>query len=198
MGLELDFIEGQTPIDEDEKVGLKIRAISTRSDLDEFEQKNIEKAIEWTLRKKFSIDEILTEEFILTVHKQMFSVVWNWAGQIRTTNKNIGVDNFQILVELKKLLDDCQYWIHHETFDPDEIAVRFKHKLVKIHLFPNGNGRHSRLCADILISHGFNRPVFSWGTINLAKKGGTRKRYLEAIHQADDEVYGPLIEFARS
>lgn len=198
MGLELEYTEGQTPIDEEEKEGLKIKTISTRYELDEFEQKNIEMAIEWTIRKKFTINEILTEEFTLEVHKQMFGSVWNWAGKMRKTNKNIGVDKSQISVELKNLLDDCQYWMDHRIFSPDDIAIRFKHRLVKTHIFPNGNGRHSRLCADILVSHGFNRPVFSWGTSNLAKKGESRKAYLNAIYQADQGIYGPLIEFARS
>ncbi|MEI8004564.1 MAG: mobile mystery protein B [Bacteroidota bacterium] len=198
MGLELEYIEGQTPIDEDEKEGLKIRTISTRAELDEFEQKNIEMAIAWTMRRKFSMNEILSEAFILEVHKQMFGKVWNWAGKLRKTNKNIGVDKFQISIELRKVLDDCRYWIDHNTFDPDEIAIRFKHRLVKTHLFSNGNGRHSRLCSDILISQYFNRPVFSWGSANLAKKSDARRIYLNAIYQADLGTYGPLIDFARS
>ena len=198
MGLALEYIEGQTPIDEDEKEGLKIKTISTRGELDEFEQKNIEEAIEWSIRRKFTIEEILTQEFIFGVHKRMFNFVWNWAGKLRKTNKNIGVDKFQISVELRKVLDDCQFWIDHSTFEPDEIAIRFKHRLVQTHIFPNGNGRHSRLCADILISHGFNRPVFSWGTANLTKKGESRKKYLHAIYKADQGIYGPLIKFARS
>jgi Fic-DOC domain mobile mystery protein B len=198
MGLELEYIEGQTPIDEDEKEGLKVRTISTRGELDEFEQKNIEQAMAWALRKKFSIKEILTEKFILEVHRQMFGVVWAWAGKIRKTNKNIGVDKFQISAELRQLLDDCKYWIEHDVYVPDEIAIRFKHRLVKTHIFPNGNGRHSRLCADILIMHGYNRPAFSWGKTTLSKKGETRKRYLNAIYQADKGILEPLIEFARS
>ena len=198
MGLELEYIEGQTPIDEDEKEGLRIRTISTRGELDEFEQKNIEKAIAWTIRKKFSVEEILSENFILKVHKQMFDVVWTWAGTMRKTNKNIGVDKFQISMELRKVLDDCKFWIDHVVFSPDEIAIRFKHRLVKTHIFSNGNGRHSRLCADILISHRFNRPVFSWGNTSLSNKGDSRKRYLNAIYQADKGVYESLIEFARS
>jgi len=198
MGLELEYIEGQTPIDEDEKEGLKIKTISTRGELDEFEQKNIEKAILWTIRKTFSIEEILSEHFILEVHKQMFDVIWTWAGTIRKTNKNIGIDKLQISMELRNVLNDCKYWIDNTIFSPDEIAIRFKHRLVKTHIFPNGNGRHSRLCADILISHGFNRPVFSWGNMSLSKKGETRKRYLNAIYLADKGVYEPLIEFARS
>lgn len=198
MGLELEYIEGQTPIDEDEKEGLRVKTISIRGELDEFEQKNIEKALAWTIRMKFSIEEILSEKFILEVHRQMFDVVWTWAGKIRKTNKNIGVDKFQISMELRKVLDDSKYWIDFKIFPPDEIAIRFKHRLVKTHIFPKGNGRHSRLCADILISHGFNCPVFSWGNASLLNKGESRKRYLDAIYQADKGIYEPLIEFARS
>jgi Fic-DOC domain mobile mystery protein B len=198
MGIELEYIDGQTPIDEDEKDGLRIKTISTRGELDEFEQKNIENAFEWTIRKQFSIAEILSEKFILEVHRHMFDVVWTWAGKVRKTNKNIGVEPFQISMELRKVLDDCQYWIRFNSFPPDEIAIRFKHRLVKTHIFPNGNGRHSRLCADILIANGFNRPVFTWGSSDLSKKGDSRKRYLNAIYQADQGNYKPLIKFARS
>lgn len=198
MGLDLEYIEGQSPIDEDEKEGLKIRTISTRGELDEFEQKNIEKAIEWTYKNKFDYTEILTEDFVSKVHKQMFNEVWEWAGKRRNTNKNIGVDKFQIFIELKNLLDDCKYWIENQTYEKDEIAIRFKHRLVKIHIFPNGNGRHARLCADILISHVFKKPVFTWGNTSLSKMSDTRRNYLNALYQADDEVYYPLIQFARS
>lgn len=198
MGLDLEYIKGQTPIEEEEKEELKIKTISTRGELDEFEQANIEKAIEWSLKRKFPIEKILTVEFIKDVHKRMFSEVWGWAGTFRKTNKNIGVDKYYIGQELKMLLDDCEYWINNETFSEDEIAIRFKHRLVKIHPFPNGNGRHARLCADILVSHVLAQPIFSWGGKNITDKGETRTKYLEAIYQADEEEIKPLIEFARS
>jgi Fic-DOC domain mobile mystery protein B len=198
MGLEFEYIEGQSPLDEDEKEGLIIRTISTRSELDEFEQKNIETAVAWTLSRNYKLDEILSEKFILEVHKRMFGQVWKWAGKFRKSNKNIGVDKFQIHTELRKLIADCRYWIDHKIFEPDEIAVRFKHRLVQIHLFPNGNGRHSRLCGDILISQGLKKPIFTWGSKNLSKKGEQRKKYLEAIYAADGGDHKFLIEFARS
>jgi Fic-DOC domain mobile mystery protein B len=198
MGLNLEYSGGQTPVDADELVEIRIKTISTRKELDEFEQKNIEQAMEWALKRKFPIDEILTEKFILDVHRKMFGDVWKWAGTIRRTNKNIGVDKFQIQIELRKLLDDCKCWIECGEIAPDEIAIRFKHRLVSTHIFPNGNGRHSRLCADILISHGFNRPVFTWGNSSLSKNGEDRRRYLDAIYQADKGVIEPLIEFSRS
>ncbi len=197
MGLELQYLEGQTPLEEEEMEGLLIKTISTRSELDEFEQQNIEDAVEWTLTKRFKSEKILQESFILDVHKRMFGSVWKWAGKYRTSNKNLGVDKFQIPFELRNLLDDCKYWIEHNTYESDELAIRFKHRLVSIHPFANGNGRHSRLCADILISHGLNNPIFTWGRSIIVKKREARKKYLQALHQADQGNYFPLIEFSR-
>ncbi len=198
MGLGYEYIKGQTPLDEDEIDELKIKTISTRGELDEFEQANIEKAIEWSLKRKYSYQNILTTEFVKEVHKRMFADVWKWAGNFRKTNKNIGVDKYTIGQELRLLLDDCVFWIENKTFPEDEIAIRFKHRMVKIHLFPNGNGRHSRFCADILVSHALNRPVFTWGGSNIADKGETRTRYLKAIYEADSGNIEPLLLFARS
>ncbi len=198
MGLGYEYIKGQTPLDEDEIDELKIKTISTRGELDEFEQANIEKAIEWSLKRKYSYQNILTTEFVKEVHKRMFADVWKWAGNFRKTNKNIGVDKYIIGQELRLLLDDCVFWIENKTFPEDEIAIRFKHRMVKIHLFPNGNGRHSRFCADILVSHALNRPVFTWGGSNIADKGETRTRYLKAIYEADSGNIEPLLLFARS
>jgi len=198
MGLEFNYTEGQSPLDEEEKEGLKIKSISTREELDEFEQQNIEKAIEWTLKRSFSIEEILTEQFIKDLHKRMFDHVWIWAGQFRKSNKNIGVDKFTIGIELRQLFDDCKFWIDHKTFSDDEISIRFKHRLVKIHPFPNGNGRHSRLIADIVIEKVFRKPIFSWGNKDLNKQSDTRKTYINAIREADNGIYLPLLKFARS
>jgi Fic-DOC domain mobile mystery protein B len=198
MGLGLEYIEGQTPLDEDEKEGLLIKTISTRGELDEFEQINIQQAVEWTIKHKFGKEEILSEEFLLLVHKRMFDEVWKWAGSKRKSNKNIGVDKYQISVEIKNLIDDCRYWIENNIYNPDEIAIRFSHRMVRIHVFPNGNGRHSRLIADIMISNLFNRPVFTWGRSDLSKKGGIRKKYLEEIYSADKGLMQPLLDFSRT
>ena len=198
MGLDLDYDDGQTPLDEDEKEGLLIPTIATRGELDEFEQQNIEKAVEWSLHRKFKKETILSEAFIKEVHRRMYADVWAWAGEFRKTNKNLGADKLQIGIELKKLLDDTEYWIEHKTFQQDEIAVRFKHRIVSIHCFANGNGRHSRLMADIIIEHIFKKPVFTWGASNLIKQGNPRKEYLKAVRAADTGDYQALTEFARS
>jgi len=199
MGLDLETVDGQTPIDEDEKHDLLIRTISTRSELDEFEQKNIERAIEWTLRNNFKLERILTEQFVKEVHRQMFNQVWKWAGEFRRSGKNIGIDWTQIPTSLNQLLGNCNFWIQNHTFPQDEIAIRFSHGLVQIYLFPNGNGRHSRLCGDILVSKVFNRKVFTWGgNSELSPAGATRRKYIEAIRKADQGDYEDLLRFARS
>lgn len=198
MGLDLEYNKGQTPIEEEEKEELKIKTISTRGELDEFEQANIEKAVEWSLKINPSTQKILTVEFIKEVHKKMFSEVWGWAGKFRKTNKNIGVDKYQIEQELRKLMDDCKFWIDNNVYPEDEIAIRFKHRLVKTHPFPNGNGRHSRLCADILINNGFKKEIFSWGTKNITEQSETRTKYLNAIYEADNGNIKPLLVFART
>jgi len=197
MGLDLDYAGGQTPLEEDEKEGLLITTITTRGELDEFEQLGVEKAIEWTRRRRIALQDILTEDFVRELHKRMFADIWKWAGHFRTSNKNLGVDKNEIRAELRKVLDDCRYWVSHKVFIEDEIAVRFSHRLVAIHPFVNGNGRHSRLIADIMISHGFDRRHFTWGSVSLTAKGLARSRYLSALREADQSNYQPLIEFAR-
>lgn len=196
MGLKYDYREGQTPLDEDEKNDLKIKSITTLKELDEFEQLNIEKAIIWTIRMKVGSKELLTEEFVRKVHYKMFSDVWRWAGEFRKTNKNIGVEWNQIGVELKKLLDDTDYWIEAKTYSEEEIAIRFKHRLVSIHCFPNGNGRHSRILADIILEKLFNKEPFSWNQNNKSNHSEIRKNYISALKLADQNELKPLIDFA--
>ena len=175
-----------------------IPTISTRGELDEFEQANIEAAIIWSMKTKFSQETFLSIAFIKELHRRMFSEVWAWAGAFRRTNKNLGVDKYIIEQELLKLTDDCRYWISNEVYLEDEIAVRFKYRLVSIHPFPNGNGRHSRICGDILVSQILGRHVFPWGGKRIEKSGETRKQYLQALQKADQDDFTPLLEFARS
>ncbi|MGM9479216.1 mobile mystery protein B [Pedobacter sp. GSP4] len=198
MGLDLIYIDGQTPLDEDEKEGLLIPTIATREELDEFEQQNIEDAIQWTLGRKFKSEKLLTEAFIKDMHKRMYKDVWQWAGTFRKTNKNIGVDRWRVAVELKVLLADTWFWIENDTFPPDEIAIRFKYRIVSIHCFSNGNGRHSRLLADIIVEKLFDGPVFTWGAGNLSKECESRTRYLDSLKLADKGDYTALVLFARS
>lgn len=200
MGLNLVYEEGQTPLNEEEKDGLLISTITTKAELDEVEQRNIEDAVAWTIsrNRKFTIEEILSEGFVKELHKRMLSGVWKWAGSFRTTEKNLGVLPYLIGVDLRQLLDDCKYWIENNTYSPDEIAIRFKHRIVQIHCFSNGNGRHSRLIADVLIEKVFGLDVFTWGGDNLNKQGKFRSLYLNALHKADAGEFDELVNFARN
>ena len=173
MGLVLEYADGQTPLDEDEKEGLKIKSITTQGELDEFEHLNIEKAVEWTIHTKLKPERILTEKFVKDLHKKMYGDVWKWAGNFRMTDKNIGIEWTQIGVELKCLIDDTRYWIENKTYSSEEIAIRFKHRIVAIHCFPNGNGRHSRMMADIIMESIFNKDVFNWHKSDMVKADET-------------------------
>jgi len=198
MGLDLHYHWGQTPIDEEEKDDLLIRTISTRDELDEFEQANILEAIDWSFRINHNINTVLSIDFIKELHKRMFSEVWSWAGSFRKTNKNIGVDKYLIEQELHKLIGDCRFWIENRVYPFDEIAVQYKYRMVSIHPFPNGNGRHSRICSNILISQVLKQEVFTWGGMDVINPRKARNKYLDALIQADRGDMLPLIEFARS
>ena len=198
MGLEIDYIDGQTPLDEEEKEGLLIPSITTREELNEFEQLNIEKAIQWTFGKKLKAEQLFSEKFIKDLHKRMYGEVWKWAGTFRTSEKNIGIKSYLITVELKQLLDDAIFWKDNNTYDSEELAILFKHRLVSIHCFANGNGRHSRLIADLIMEKLYNSKFFSWGSANLVKATKARSSYRQAVRKADKNDIQPLIAFAKS
>jgi Fic-DOC domain mobile mystery protein B len=198
MGLNSDYIDGQTPLNEEEQNGLLIPSITTREELDEFEQLNIEKAIQWTFGKKWKAEQLFTEKFVKDLHKRMYGEVWKWAGAFRESEKNLGIKSYLIPTELKVLLDDAIFWVQNDTYSPDELAIRFKHRLVSIHCFSNGNGRHSRLMADLIMEKLFNSTFFSWGSSNLVKATDTRKAYIKAVKMADKQDLQPLIDFAKS
>ncbi len=187
--------DGATPLTPEEQEGLKQTWIATRADLNSAEELNIEQALTW-LRRQRSKD-ILHEDFVRRLHMQMLGEVWTWAGAYRTTGKNIGVDPSQIRMELLSLFDDTSYWIENNTFPIDEITIRFHHRLVAIHPFANGNGRHARLMADHLIQK-LGGAVFTWGHETLIENGKTRTQYISALQAADRYDIAPLLNFSRT
>lgn len=197
MGLDLVYGKGQTPLSEEEKEGLLLKHIQTQGELNEAEQLNIEEAVEWTLRKRFNATDILSETFVRELHKRMYREVWRWAGELRHSDKNIGIDWKQVPMALRGLIGDCRFWMEQKTFPEDEIAVRFKHRIVSIHCFPNGNGRHSRLMADIIAKQVFGRQFFSWGEQTYADRKQAREEYIKALKQADKDEWRALMGFAR-
>ena len=194
--INIEYPEGATPINPDEAGELLLTHITTQRELDRWEQDNIIEALAWL--EKTKPKDILNEIFIRKLHKRMFGNVWKWAGKFRQSDKNIGGRWWQISTNLKDLCDDARLWVDSRSEPPDEIAVRFHHRLVSIHPFPNGNGRHARLMADLLLENNLDHPRFTWGGVNLSNTSDTRQRYIAALRAADENNYQSLLEFARS
>jgi len=194
--MKFEYPEGATPLDPDESAGLRLTHVTTRSELDRWEQDNIVKALAWLDRTRPK--DILNEQFIKELHRRMFGHAWRWAGHFRQTDKNIGGPWHQIPMNLKNLCDDARMWMELHEKAPDELAVRFHHRLVSIHPFPNGNGRHTRLMTDLLLENILKRPRFTWGSEDLSRVGNARHRYIAALHAADVQNYAPLLEFVRT
>jgi Fic-DOC domain mobile mystery protein B len=186
---------GDTPLSDEERRDL-IPSLSTQRELNEFEFANIRSARDWARQpRRLAKADITSASYLIDLHRRMFNATWRWAGRFRTTEKTIGVSPVRLQSDLGALLGDARYWLEHR--EPiDETAVRMHHRLVYIHLFPNGNGLHARLVADLLVQK-HNRPPLSWGS-GTAATPVVRAAYLAALRQADQHDYGPLFTFARS
>lgn len=192
--LLLEEDDASTPLTVEEREGLIPSYVTMRRELNEAEQANILEAEQWAFARTRNV---LDERFLTALHKRMFGRVWRWAGKFRRTERNVGVDPLRIATDLRQLLDDSRYWIEHATYPPDEICARFHHRLVAIHPFPNGNGRHARLATDLLLVE-LGQPRFSWGQTNLVNAGETRQAYVTALRAADGRNIQPLLAFVRS
>jgi Fic-DOC domain mobile mystery protein B len=189
-----EYPDGATPLDPNELGGLKFKHITTREELDELEQANIESGLRWLARHK---GDVLTDDFAINLHKRLFGDVWDWAGKFRRTGKNIGIDPVHIPVELRMLMDNARYWAKHQTYPASEAAVRFHHRLVQIHAFPNGNGRHSRIMADAILARVYKAEPIDWaGGHDLQKMNARRTEYIAALKAADQGDFAPLMTFA--
>jgi Fic-DOC domain mobile mystery protein B len=187
--------DAATPLTPEEMRDLIPAHIANRNDLNEAEQENIARGQEWALGRRRR--DTLTEKFLTDLHKRMMGDVWRWAGQFRRSERNLGIPFYEIPAAVRQLLGDAKAWIQYKSYPPEEIAVRFHHRLVQIHPFPNGNGRHSRLMADLLVME-LGGERFSWGRTNLQSAGAMRQRYIAALQAADNHDVGPLLAFARS
>ena len=183
-----------TPLTPAERDDLIPTHITLRSELNELEQQNIATADRWAFSRRHVVTR---DRFLKSLHRRMFDRVWRWAGKYRTTERNLGVKPFEIEPALWRAIDDARYWVEHKIYPSDEIAVRFHHRLVSAHPFPNGNGRWSRLAADVLITQ-LGETRFTWGGADLRAAAAARDSYIDALHAADNHDLGPLIKFARS
>jgi Fic-DOC domain mobile mystery protein B len=187
--------DGATPLDPDDAEDLLPDHLASRADLNAWEQANIAKAVDW-LAKRRKGRSVLNADFVRELHRRMFDETWAWAGRFRTTGKNIGVPAHTIAPALRDLFDDAAHWVAHATYPTDEIAARFHHRLVQIHPFPNGNGRHGRLMADALLIE-LGAAPFTWGAGDLDREGDVRACYLAALRLADAGDCALLLEFVR-
>lgn len=183
-----------TPLTPAEREDLIPTHVTLRSELNELEQKNIAAAVRWAFSRRMAVT---SDSFLKGLHRHMFNQVWRWAGKHRATERNLGVKPHLIEIELRNALDDTRYWIEHKSYPAEEIAVRFHHRLVSVHPFPNGNGRWSRLAADVLITQ-LNGKRFTWGGSSLQSAGSAREIYISALKAADNHDLETLIAFARS
>jgi Fic-DOC domain mobile mystery protein B len=193
--MEFRYPAGATPIDPDEAEGLLLTHITTLGELNRWELDNILAAKAWL--EKTGPTDILNEKFIKALHSRMFGNVWKWAGQYRQSDKNIGGSWYQVPMSLRNLCDDTTVWIELMDESPDLIAVRFHHRLVSVHPFPNGNGRHAREMTNLLLKNILNHSEFTWGRESLSEPGSMRKQYIESLHAADEGNYEPLLRFVR-
>ena len=196
MGLNDDLPNGATPLDADELHGLIPTHLVSRNQLNEWEERNIQAALSWIERQRQL--RPLEEAWLRRLHREMFAQTWRWAGQYRSSDKSIGADWRQIRMQLPALLGDISFQVKHLVEEPDLIAVGFHHRLVSIHPFPNGNGRHARLIADVLVEQ-LGAPRFSWGGSSaLVNLTALRQDYIAALRQADRGDLTALLAFARA
>jgi Fic-DOC domain mobile mystery protein B len=171
--------------------------ITTRADLNEAEEENIVDGADWARRRRGGVETLLNEDFSKSLHKQMFGEVWKWAGGYRQNELNIGIAQRLVPAEMPVLFDNARFWVENNTFPPDEIAVRLHHRLTQIHGFPNGNGRHARMIADLLVEK-LGGKSFTWGGGSIQDTGTLRATYVAALKAADNHDFGPLLKFARA
>lgn len=182
---------GATPLEPEELEDLRFGHVETRADLDRLEQANIQEGMLWLERQRGL--EVLSEGFARELHRRLFGEVWRWAGRFRSTEKTVGIAPERVGVELRKLLDDCRYWINNETWPPLELALRFHHRAVLIHLFPNGNGRHARIWTDALCIYELDVAPVAWSGNRLQVDSAHRNAYIAALREADRGDIQPLL-----
>lgn len=190
--MKFEYPPGATPINPDEAAGLIPAHVRLQSELNEYEEANILEATEWAFSRRRG--DPLEDRFVHAVHRRMFDKTWKWAGTPRRSDKNIGIAWPEIHTRLRQMLDDTRAQIEHSAYPPGEIAARYHHRLVAVHLYPNGNGRHARLMADLLLTQ-LTGKRFEWGRGSLVAASELRTRYIAALRAADAGDCRPLLDF---
>lgn len=196
-------VPGETPLTQEDLRGLKLPWVKTREQLSSVEGPNIVSGKEWALKAKATrMPEMLGIDYLQSLHARMLGEVWDWAGKIRTVElANVFASSVHdIRPHLAQLYSDAaEYWLKDERMSEDEFAARVHHRIVKVHPFQNGNGRHSRLLADLILEKHFRRAPFTWGAGGaLGNTDPYRQSYLDGLKAADQGDYAPLLRLCRS
>ena len=185
--------EGETPLDD---LSGALVDIKTRQELDELEHKNNNKAYAKYLLMNPSKKALpMTYQSLCEIHKDMFGEVWSWAGEKRTSEKNLGVSPVKIGSEIHRFLHELHQW-EKEGAPPSEIAAKMHHRLVAVHPFENGNGRWARLVTNLYL-HKNGQPLIQWPTDPDFVEKVFRPQYLAALKSADKGDYKPLLKLHR-
>ena len=199
MALTGAHAPGATPLSEEDLEGLKVASVRTHAELNEVEAANIIRGQEWALRARLArMPLMLSDEFMQRLHKRMLGDVWRWAGEYRRADTNIGVPHLQVRQSLRKLFFEAQGWLEYDAYSPDEFTVRLHHGVVSVHPFRNGNGRHARMLAHLVMVRHFKLEPLPWGGSQLRYADRNRQSYLDALRAADHHDITPLLTFARS
>ena len=186
--------DNATPVRPEEAASLRVPVVDRRQ-LNEIEAANVADGRAWALRSR---KDCFTDEYLAELHRRMFGSVWTWAGSYRTHEVNIGnTAPHEIAVAVRAALDDGRYWYEHESYGPHELAIRLHHRLVEVHPFVNGNGRCTRLLADVVVRRLKAEPL-TWGSASLIETGEARAAYIAALKAGDEHDLAPLVSFARS
>jgi Fic-DOC domain mobile mystery protein B len=176
-----------------EERALLLPSLSTRAQLNEVERLGINAARVWALRATvLQRGDLLTEAFSRELHRRMFGGIWRGAGRYRTTGREPGWEPHRIAEGVGMFLDDTDGWLRFSTYPVHEAAVRLHQRLVAIHPWSNGNGRHARLMADVVVASHGEKPL-TWGSRDPES---ARRRYAEALRAAETGDVAPLLQFA--
>lgn len=187
-------IDYATPLDDISGLKLSKSKSYTLKEIYEKEAQNIANAtIKYLSAPPSKKEAPFTYEWLLKLHEEMFGDVWDWAGKLRQVELSIGIKAYLVAAELKKLSDDIEFWSKNKTFDVYETATRIHHRAVQIHPFKNGNGRWSRMLANIYLRQNGLMPV-KWQEDLLASENPKRNEYIHALKKADNSNFTDLIE----
>ena len=181
---------GETPIPGDELAALVPHVIDTlaapitRADIYDLESAVLQDVTETQLAAaldgSLTLDDLLNDYFLRDLHTQLYGDIWMWAGRWRQYEVNIGVAPEHIAVELRSAMGNIGYrWERAADWTPRELGVAVHAEAVRVHPFTDGNGRTTRLLADLVFIAAQDPAELQYDW-NIDKRG-----YIEHLREFD-------------